>query len=184
MKSYALQDIDKVLISEEEIKNRVLEIAKQLEEDYKNSSKLLLICILRGAYAFFSDLTRSINLPIEVDFMAISSYGMGSTTSGEVRVVKDLSTSIEDKDVLVVEDIIDSGYTINYLKNMLKQRKPKSVKVCSLLNKQARREVDVNADYIGFDIPNDFIVGYGLDYAEKYRNLKYIGVLSEEIYKK
>jgi len=176
------KDLKKVLISKEEIEAKVKEIAAQIDRDYVGKQPLML-CILKGSVLFFSDIIRAMQIPMEIDFMAISSYGSG-TTSGEVKLIKDLDRSIENKHVIIVEDIVDTGHTLFYLKRILNQRHPASIKVCALLDKFERREADVTADYKAFDIGNEFVVGYGLDYAQLYRNLPEIGVLKKEIYTK
>lgn len=178
-----LDNMERVLITKEEIDRKISELASQIEKEYKGK-KILMVCILRGAFLFFSDLVRKINLPIEIDFMAISSYGSDATSSGEVKVVKDLNERIEGKDVIIVEDIIDSGYTLTYLKNLFLQRNPKSLKICALLDKPERRKVGIEGDYVGFKIPNEFVVGFGLDYAERFRNLDSIYILKPEVYTK
>lgn len=175
------QDVEKVLLSAEEIAARTLELGKMITEDYAGK-EILMIGVLRGAVLFMADLARAIEVPVALDFMAVSSYGSGTASSGIVRILKDLDHSIEGKHVLVVEDIIDSGLTLNYLLENLKSRKPASLKMCTLLNKPERRKVNVHIDYNGFTIPDYFVVGYGLDYAEKYRNLPFIGILKPEIY--
>ncbi len=160
---------------------KVKELAAQISEDYKGKH-LMLICILKGAIMFFGDLARNITVPMAMDFMAVSSYGRGTTSSGEVRIVKDLSVPAEGLDILIVEDILDSGNTLNYLVNILQDRNPASLKICTLLDKPDRRTAPIDVDYRGFVIPDEFVVGYGLDFAEKYRNLPYIGVLKERVY--
>ncbi len=175
------QDIERVLISEKEIADKVRELGERLTEDYRDKNPLL-ICILKGSTIFFADLVRHIGTHVELDFMATSSYGNGSSSSGEVRVTKDLERSVEGREVIIVEDIIDSGLTLNYLKHMLERRNAKSVKIVTLLDKPARRKVEIVGDYTGFEIDNYFVVGYGLDYAEKYRNLPYVGILKPEVY--
>ncbi len=176
-----LKDIQEVLISEEELQSKVKELAAQISEDYAGKN-LLLLCILKGGVMFMADLARNITIPAELDFMAVSSYGSSSESSGVVKIVKDLNDHIEGKHVLIVEDIIDSGLTLNYLVKYLKARGPESVEICTILDKPERREVDVEVKYKGFDVPNAFLVGYGLDYAEKYRNIPFIGILKEEVY--
>jgi hypoxanthine phosphoribosyltransferase len=166
----------RVLISAEQIQTRIRELGEQITRDYPDG-KLHLVCILKGACFFMADLARAVNRDVLVDFMGISSYGKGKTTSGEVKVTKDLDVSLEESHVLIVEDIIDSGVTLNYLINLLEQRKPKSVKIVALLDKPERRMRPVEAAYVGFRIPDEFVIGYGLDYAEKYRNLDDICVL-------
>ena len=175
-------DVGEILISEEKLQAKVAELGKVISADYQGKD-LLAICILRGAVIFLSDLSRQITIPHEIDFMAVSSYGGTRTeSSGVVRILMDLRTSIEGRNVLIVEDIVDSGLTLKYIIENLKTRRPTSLRTCALLNKQERREVDVPLDYVGFDIPDKFVVGYGLDYDEKYRNLPFIGVLRPELY--
>ena len=176
------EDMAEILITEEELQARVAELGRAISVDYQGKD-LLAVCILRGAVIFLSDLTRQITVPHEIDFMAVSSYGGGRTeSSGVVRILMDLRTNIGGRDVLIVEDIVDTGLTLTYIIDNLKTRRPASLRICSLLNKQVRREVDVSVDYIGFDIPDKFVVGYGLDYGEKYRNIPFIGVLKPELY--
>ncbi len=176
-------DLAKILISKEEIEKRVKEIGAEITRDYEGES-VLMVGILRGAVVFFSELVKNVDLDVRFDFMVVSSYGSGSTSSGEVRIIKDISQPIEGKNVLIIEDIIDTGNTLKNLKRMLLTRNPKSLKIVSLLDKPSRRKVEMEGDYIGFVVPNEFVVGYGLDYDEKYRNLPEIGVLKEEIYTK
>ena len=178
-----LDDVKKVLIDEETLQKRVNELGKQITEDYRDKD-LFMICILKGGVVFASDLMKAIDLPLAIDFMAVSSYGSSTKSSGVVRIQKDLDQEIEGKDVLIVEDIIDTGLTLHYLIENLLSRKPASLKICCCLDKPERRKADIHVDYVGFDIPDEFVIGYGLDYAEKYRNLPYIGVLSEKIYLK
>ena len=175
-------DIKEVLLTKEEIAARVKEIGNQIAKDYEGKD-LLLIGVLKGAFIFLGDLIRSIDIPAKVDFMAVSSYGSSTESSGVVRILKDLDATIEGKDILIVEDIIDTGLTLNYLIGNLKSRGANSVSVCTLLDKPERRKVNVELKYKGFDIPDEFIVGYGLDYAEKYRNLDQIYILKEEAYR-
>lgn len=175
------KDIQKVLISEEEIAKRVKELGAQLTRDYKGKD-LMVVGILKGCMLFLSDLVRSIDLPLTMDFMVVSSYGNATKSSGVVRIIKDLERDIEGKDVLIVEDIVDTGLTLSYLVENLKTRNPSSVKVCSLLDKPERRKVHVDIEYIGFGIPDEFVIGYGLDYAEVYRNLPFVGVPKPEVY--
>ena len=174
-------DVKKILITEEEIQAKVKELAAQISTEYKDKH-LLMICILKGAIMFYSDLARNITIPMAMDFMAVSSYGKSTKSSGEVRILKDLDMTAEGLDILIVEDILDSGNTLNYIKNILEDRKPASLKIITLLDKPERREKPIVVDYVGFEIPDEFVIGYGLDYAEKYRNLPYIGVLREEVY--
>jgi hypoxanthine phosphoribosyltransferase len=175
-----LADISEILITEEQIKAAVTELGERVTRDYQGKNPLL-ICILKGSTIFFTDLIRQIDLPLEIDFMAISSYG-SNTTSGEVRLVKDLDRSIEGRNVLIVEDIVDSGKTLAYLKRILNNRGAASIRIISLLDKPTRRLVPLSVDYTGFEIPDAFVVGYGLDFNEKYRNLPVIGVLDKKIY--
>lgn len=174
-------DIKEVYFSAEEIDAIVKKLGKQISEDYKDKN-LLLVSILKGSVIFMADLMRAIDIPCRIDFMSVSSYGAGTKTSGIVRIQKDLDISLEGYDLLLVEDILDSGKTLFYVRDMLKTRKPASIKICTLFDKPDRREADIYADYSGTLVPNEFIVGYGLDYDEKYRNLPYIGVLKPEIY--
>ncbi len=174
-------DVKKVLITEEEIQEKVKELAARISEEYKDKH-LLMICILKGAIMFYSDLARNITIPMAMDFMAVSSYGKSTKSSGEVRILKDLAMPAEGLDILIVEDILDSGNTLNYIKNILEDRKPASLKIITLLDKPERREKPIVVDYVGFEIPDEFVIGYGLDYSERYRNLPYIGVLKEEVY--
>ncbi len=176
-----LNDIQKVLLSTEEIAGRVQELGKQISSDYAGQ-EILMIGVLRGAVIFMSDLARAIQVPVAIDFMAVSSYGVSTTSSGIVRILKDLDEEVAGRHILVVEDIIDSGLTLNYLLDNLRSRKPASIRLVTLLNKPERRKKDVHVDYNGFSIPDHFVVGYGLDYAEKYRNLPFIGILKPEAY--
>lgn len=176
-------DAEKILLTEEEIKAKVLEIGRTISADYEGKD-LLMVGILKGAMIFMADLVRSITIPVEFDFMAVSSYGGSSKSSGVVRILKDLEQNIEGRHVLLVEDIVDTGLTLKYLLDNLQTRDPASVKACTLLDKPERRKVEVAVDYNGFTIPDEFVVGYGLDYNEKYRNLKDILVLSPDIYQK
>jgi hypoxanthine phosphoribosyltransferase len=173
------QGVAEVLIEEEALRDRIAELGAEISSDYAEKD-LLLVGVLKGAVFFMADLMRHITVPCEVDVMAISSYGASTDSSGVVRILKDLDESIEGRNVLVVEDIIDSGLTLSYLKRTLGARHPASLEVCALLTKPDRREVDVPVRYIGFEIPNKFVVGYGLDFAERYRNLRYVGVLADE----
>lgn len=177
-----VDDIEKILISEEELQNIVAGLGKKISKDYKDKD-LLMVSVLKGSVVFMADLMRAITVPCNIDFMAVSSYGAGTKSSGVVKIIKDLDKSIEGKDLLIVEDILDSGNTLYYLKEILSARKPNSIKICTLVDKPERREADIVADYIGDSVPNEFIVGYGLDYNEYYRNLPFIGVLKESVYK-
>jgi hypoxanthine phosphoribosyltransferase len=174
-------DIERVIMSQEEIKARVSELAAQISADYADNGQLVVVGILKGAFIFLSDLTRRLTVPHRVDFMALSSYGQ-ATTSGAVRIIMDLRVNVETRHVLVVEDIVDTGYTLHYLLNVLRTRNPASLRSCVLLSKPDRRQVDVPMDYVGFEIPDVWVVGYGLDYAESHRTLPYIGALKPEVY--
>ena len=172
--------VAETLIDEETLRSRIVELGEEISADYAGRD-LLLVGVLKGAVFFMSDLMRQLTVPCEIDFMAISSYGAATDSSGVVRILKDLDINIEARHVLVVEDIIDSGLTLSYLIRNLEAREPASLEVCALLTKPTRREIDVPVRYIGFEIPNRFVIGYGLDFAERYRNLPYVGVLSEEL---
>ena len=174
-------DIHEVLFSEEQLKNRVREIAQQITADYQGK-EIMLISVLRGSFVFMADLCRAIDLPCTLDFMAVSSYGKGTKSSGQVQITKDLSEDISDRHIIVVEDILDSGNTLSYLLKILENRHPASIRLCTLLDKPDRRVKPVEVHYSGFTIPDAFVVGYGLDYAEKYRNLPYIGILKPRVY--
>lgn len=174
-------DILKINLTEEDINKRVKELGQQISQDYAGES-ILVIGILKGAMIFMADLVRHINIPTYLDFMAVSSYGASTQSSGAVRILKDLDKSIEGKHIIIVEDIVDTGLTLNYLLDNLRARGPASIKICTLLSKPDRRKAAVNVDYNGFFIPDEFVVGYGLDYDERYRNLPYIAVLKPEVY--
>lgn len=174
-------DVKDVLFSEEMIAEKVEELGKKITEDLAEKDPIV-IGVLKGANVFLSDLIRKIDISVTLDFIAVSSYGLSTESSGVVKIIKDLDFSIENRDILIVEDIIDSGLTLKYLLENLKSRNPKSIRICTLLDKPERRKVDIKVDYIGFDIPDEFIVGYGIDYAEKYRNLPFIASLKKEIY--
>lgn len=175
------QDIERILFTDEELAARVKELGAQITKDYQGKD-LVVASVLRGSYIFMADLTRAIDLPMSVDFMAVSSYGSGTVSSGQVEIKKDLSDSVEGKDLLIVEDILDSGNTLYYLMDMLRIRKPASIRICTLMDKPDRRVKPIEAEYIGFTIPDAFVVGYGLDYDEKYRNLPYVGILKPSVY--
>lgn len=175
-------DVAQVLIDENRLNNRIKELALRITEDYKHQDDLLLICVLKGAFVFLADLSRALKRPHQLDFMGVSSYGAGTESSGAVRIVLDLKQDIAGRHVLIVEDIIDSGRTLDYLRRNLLARSPTSLRIVSLLDKPDRREVDVKVDYTGFHIPNEFVVGYGLDFGEIYRNLPYIAILKPEIF--
>ncbi len=174
-------DIQEILLTGEEIQAKVIELGEQVTTDYQGKN-LLLLGTLKGAVPFIADLARAINLPLEIDYMAISSYGNSTQSSGVVRILKDLEGPVQNKHVLIVEDIVDSGLTLHYLMDVLRQRKPLSLRVCALLDKLRERVKPVELDYTGFRIPNQFVVGYGLDYAQRYRNLPYIGILKPSVY--
>ena len=176
-------DLEKILITKEQLDSRIREIAAELDKEYAGRNPLM-VCILKGAVMFFSDLTRAMTIPLAIDFMAISSYGAGTRSSGEVRMIKDLDGKIEGRDLIIVEDIMDSGYTLSYLKKALSSRMPNSIKICCLLDKPSRREVPIEPDYVCFEVENQFVVGYGLDYDQKYRNLPEIGILKPSVYEK
>ena len=175
------KDIQEVLFSEEQLKQRVHEIAKEIERDYAGK-EIMLISVLRGSFVFMADLCRAIDLPCTLDFMSVSSYGKGTSSSGQVQITKDLSEDISGRHIIVVEDILDSGNTLSYLLKILEHRRPASIKLCTLLDKPDRRVKHVDVHYTGFSIPDAFVVGYGLDYAEMYRNLPYIGILKPAVY--
>lgn len=177
------RDIDRILVSEQQLKDKVAELGAAISRDY-DGHDLLLVSILKGSVVFMADLMRAISIPCGIDFMVVSSYGSGSTTSGLVKIVKDLDQDLTGKDVLIVEDILDTGITLSHLVPMLKMRNPSSVRICTILSKPSRRRANIEPDYLGFDVPDEFVVGYGLDYAETYRNLPYVGVLKPEIYNK
>ena len=188
---YGIPDIKEILFSEEDLANRIRQMGQQITEDYKDTAngrtadgapKLLVISVLRGAAIYMSDLVRQIDLPLEMDYMAVSSYGAGTRSSGVVRILKDLSSNIEGRHVLIAEDVLDSGLTLKYLLNVLESRKPASIEIATLVRKENPNQADVECKYIGFECPDEFIVGYGLDYAESYRNLPFIGILKPEVY--
>ncbi len=177
-----LADVAHVLLTEEQIRDKVAELGKRISEDYAGR-ELTLVSVLKGSLPFMADLMRHITIPLRIDLMEVSSYGGGATeSSGLVRILKDLSASIEGRDVLIVEDIIDTGLTLNYLIRYLRGKNPHSLKICTLLDKPARRLVDIPLDYVGYEIPDEFVVGYGLDFGEIYRNLRFVGVLRPECY--
>lgn len=176
-------DIKYVLVSEEQLKAKLVELGAQISKDYEGK-KLLLVSILKGSVVFMADLMRAISIPNAIDFMVVSSYGSGTTSTGLVKIIKDLDADLTGCDVLIVEDILDTGVTLSNLVPMLKMRNPNSVKICTILDKPERRRANIEADYCGFKVPDEFVVGYGLDYDEKYRNLPYVGVLKPEVYSK
>ena len=175
------EDVLRVLLSEDEIREKVRELGGKITADYKNSN-LMLVTVLKGAVVFLADLMRQIDVPAEIDFMVVSSYGSGVKSSGVVKIVKDLDVPLAGKDILIDEYILDSGLTLSYIKELLESRGPRSIRIATLLDKPSRRKVDLQADYIGFSVPDEFVIGYGLDYDEKYRNLPYIGILKPEVY--
>jgi hypoxanthine phosphoribosyltransferase len=176
-------DIQEVLYDAQQINEKVKELGATLSKDFSGRNPLV-ICVLKGAFIFMADLVKEITVPLELDFMAVSSYGQSTKSSGVVKIIKDLDVSVEGRDVLIVEDIIDSGLTLSYLIDVLERRNSKSVTVVTLFDKPARRTVELEADYTGFTLPDEFVVGYGLDFAEKYRNLPYIGILKPQVYEK
>lgn len=176
-----LSDIQDVLFSEEQIQGKIKELGDQLSKDYEGKNPLV-ICVLKGAFIFMADLVKQITVPLELDFMAVSSYGQSTKSSGVVKIIKDLDVPVEGRHILIVEDIIDSGLTLSYLIDVLERRNAKTISVVALFNKPARRTVELEPDYAGYVLPDEFVVGYGLDYAEKYRNLPFIGILKPEIY--
>ncbi len=175
------EDVERVLISAEELDAKVSELAEQISRDYAGKT-VLVVTLLKGGVMFAVDLMRKLTVPVEIDFMSVSSYGASSKSSGIVKVEKDLDNSIKGKDVLLVEDIIDSGLTLNYVRELLLGREPASLRICTILDKPSRRKTEVKVDYTGFEIPDEFVVGYGLDYAQKHRNLPYVGVLKRSVY--
>lgn len=175
-------DVAEILIEEEDLQARIRELARDIGEDYSGTDDLLLICVLKGAFVFLADLSRALERPHHLDFMGVSSYGSGTESSGAVRIVMDLKQDIAGRHVLIVEDIIDSGRTLDYMRRILMARSPASMRICSLLSKPSRREVDVPVDYLGFEIPDEFVVGYGLDFDEIYRNLPFIAILKPEVF--
>lgn len=177
------QDIQEVLYSSEYLAKVVQDLGRRISEDYKGKN-LLMVSVLKGSVVFMADLMRAVTVPCSIDFMSVSSYGSGTTSSGVVKIIKDLDINLEGKDLLLVEDILDSGKTLHYIRSMLEQRHPSSIRLCTLFDKPERRTVDITADYFGALVPDAFIVGYGLDYDEKYRNLPYVGILKPEVYEK
>ena len=175
------QDMKEILFSQDQLKAKIAELGAAITRDYAGK-KLLMVSILKGSIMVMADLMRAVNLPLQIDFMNVSSYGAGTASKGSVKILKDLDVDIKGLDVLIVEDILDSGITLYNMINMLQQRHPNSIEICTLFSKPSRRQVEVEAKYIGFEIPDAFIVGYGLDYAERYRNVPYVGVLKEEVY--
>ena len=180
--AYDMQDdIKEIYFTGQQIDDKVAELGARITADYRDKNPLV-VSVLKGSYVFMADLTRKIDAPCNVDFMVVSSYGKGTKTSGEVQIIKDIEQPIDGRDLLIVEDILDSGVTLNYLMQVLTARGARSIRLCALLSKPVRRKVDVKVHYLGFEIPDEFVVGYGLDYAEKYRNLPYIGILKPSVY--
>ena len=177
-----LEDVAKILIDEQRLQSRVAHLGHEISRSYADGDRPLLVCVLKGAFMFLADLMRHLTVRHEVDFMVVSSYGAATVSSGVVRILLDLEQNIAGRHVLIVEDIIDSGRTLEYVTRNLRTRDPASLRICTLLSKPSRRTIDVSLDYVGFEIPDEFVIGYGLDYAEEYRNLPFIGVLKEEIY--
>ncbi|MCD6176835.1 MAG: hypoxanthine phosphoribosyltransferase [Candidatus Cloacimonetes bacterium] len=174
-------DIEKILKTETEIQEKIKQLGRQISKDYEGKNPIM-ICILKGGIVFLSDLVRSISIKVELDFMSLSSYGDSTQSSGVVRIKKDIDADISNRDVIIVEDIVDSGLTLKYINDYFKQHNPASVKICTLLDKPKAHKIEINIDYVGFEVGNEFVVGYGLDYAQRYRNLPYIGILKKEIY--
>ena len=175
------KDIESIIYSEEMLANRIAELGKKISDDYRGK-KLIVVGVMKGANVFVADLIRNLDLDVVLDFIVVSSYGASTESTGVIRLLKDLDENIDSEHVLIVEDIIDSGLTLEYLINNFETRHPKSIGICTLLNKVERRKADINVDYIGFQVPDEFIVGYGIDYAERYRNLPYVGVLKRSVY--
>lgn len=174
--------IGKILYSPEDIAKRVKELGSQISKEYKDK-EIILVCILKGSYVFTADLSREIDVPCSVEFMQVSSYADSTVTSGSLRIIKDINVPVDGKHLIIIEDIIDTGITLNNLKKMLSTRNPASLKLCAFLDKPSRRKTDIEADYVGYTVEDNFLVGYGLDYAQKYRNLPFVAILNEEIYK-
>ena len=170
----------RILITETEIAARATQLARLISDEYQDTKQLVVVGLLRGSFIFIADLVRRIDLPVEVDFMTVSSYGNAMESSRQVRIIQDLMTPIEGRDVLIVEDIIDTGHTLSQVYDILQTREPRSLKVCALLNKPSRREIDVSIDWVGFDIPDEFVIGYGIDFAQQGRNLPHIGVVNQK----
>jgi len=174
--------IGEILYSPEDISKRIKELGKQISEEYAGK-EIILVCILKGSYVFTADLSREIDVPCSVEFMQVSSYADSTVSSGSLKIIKDINVPVDDKHLIIIEDIIDTGITLNNLKKMLSTRNPASLKLCAFLDKPSRRKVDIEADYVGYEVEDNFLVGYGLDYAQKYRNLPFVAILKEEIYK-
>ena len=181
MRNDMLEDVARVLLTAEEIQKRVAELGAQISRDYEGKN-LVMVSVLKGSVVFMADLMRAVTVPAEIDFMCVSSYGSGTRTSGQVQILKDIGQDLTGKDLLIVEDILDSGVTLSYLSKLLWARNPNSIRLCTLLDKPDRRQAEVQVDYTGFVIPDEFVIGYGVDYAERYRNLPFIGTLKPEVY--
>lgn len=175
------QDLKEILLTEQQLADKTKELAQRISDDYRGKN-FVMVTVLKGGFIFASDLVRQMDIDVDINFMAVSSYGSGTRSSGNVKIVKDLDTDIRGKHVLIVEDIIDSGYTLSFLMKLMKDRGAVDVKICTILNKPSRREVEIDVAYLGYDIPDEFVVGYGLDYNERYRNLPYLATLKEEVY--
>lgn len=175
------QDVKEILLTEQQLADKTKELAKRISDDYRGK-EFVMVSVLKGGFIFAADLVRQMDIDVDINFMAVSSYGSGTRSSGNVKIIKDLDSDIRGKHVLIVEDIIDSGNTLSYLAELMKERGAVDVRICTILNKPSRREVDIDVAYVGYDIPDEFVVGYGLDYDEKYRNLPYLGTLKEEVY--
>lgn len=175
------QDVKEILLTEQQLADKTKELAKRISDDYRGK-EFVMVSVLKGGFIFAADLVRQMDIDVDINFMAVSSYGSGTRSSGNVKIIKDLDSDIRGKHVLIVEDIIDSGNTLSYLAELMKERGAVDVRICTILNKPSRREVDIDVAYVGYDIPDEFVVGYGLDYNEKYRNLPYLGTLKEEVY--
>jgi len=175
------KDIQSILFTEKELSQKTAELAQMVNEEYKDKD-FIMVTVLKGGFMFAADLMRKMNIHVNINFIAVSSYGASAKSSGAVKIIKDLDSDVNGKHVLIVEDIVDTGLTLSYLKQLILSRGAKSVKICTIMNKPARRKVDIDIEYVGFEVPDEFVVGYGLDYCEKYRNLPYVGILKREIY--
>ncbi|MCI9625417.1 MAG: hypoxanthine phosphoribosyltransferase [Clostridia bacterium] len=175
------QDLKEILLTQQQLADKTKELAQRISNDYRGK-EFVMVTVLKGGFIFASDLVRQMDIDVDINFMAVSSYGSGTRSNGNVKIVKDLDSDIRGKHVLIVEDIVDSGHTLSFLMRLMKDRGAVDVKICTILNKPSRREVDIDVAYLGYDIPDEFVVGYGLDYDERYRNLPYLGTLKEEVY--
>ena len=175
------KDIQSILFTEKELSQKTAELAQMVNEEYKDKD-FIMVTVLKGGFMFAADLMRKMNIHVNINFIAVSSYGASAKSSGAVKIIKDLDSDVNGKHVLIVEDIVDTGLTLSYLKQLILSRGAKSVKICTIMNKPARRKVDIDIEYVGFEVPDEFVVGYGLDYCEKYRNLPYVGILKKEVY--